>query len=85
MDVQKISKALNDTGLFYMGVYGGINEESTLIDHKKMGLPRFFSFLSDDSLLSAVEQHFEVLEFDKVDINSKKEGFYYQSLILRKK
>ncbi|HLE49427.1 MAG TPA: class I SAM-dependent methyltransferase [Patescibacteria group bacterium] len=45
--LQNIHRVLNNDGVFYYGVYGGMNEEKTLTDKKKMNLPRFFSFLSD--------------------------------------
>jgi len=74
---------LNAGGVFFIGVYSkGIDEEQTFVDEEKMGMPRFFSFLSDDSLLGEVKNMFKVIEFETI----KKEGkdFYAQSLFLRK-
>ncbi|MBP8961056.1 class I SAM-dependent methyltransferase [Patescibacteria group bacterium] len=83
--LKDIHNTLNKNGLFYYGVYGGVDEESTFTDNQKMGLPRFFSFLSDETITNLVKEFFEVIEFETVDIHAKREGFHYQSLILRKK
>lgn len=72
-----IYKILNDGGLFFYGVYGGADEEKIIIDKSKMGLPRLFSFLADDSLLKLVEDKFEVLDFNTIDIGSGKPNFYF--------
>ena len=44
-----ISAQLNEGGLFFYGVYGGEDREETITDKTKMGLPRFFSYLSKNS------------------------------------
>lgn len=88
-DIEKVLEGiystLNDNGIFFYGVYGGMNEEKTIIDKNKMGLPRFFSFLSDETLLEIVKSKFEVIKFETIDIGSKTPGFHFQSLFLRKK
>jgi len=80
-----ISQKLNENGLFFYGVYGGEDIEKTIIDKSKMGLPRFFSFLSDKTLRGLVKKKFEIVSFKSVDIGSKDPNFHFQSLILRKK
>lgn len=80
-----IYKILNSGGLFFYGVYGGIDEEKTIVDKSKMGLPRLFSFLSDESLLKLVKNRFEILDFKTIDIGSDKPNFHFQSLFLKKK
>ena len=88
-DIEKvltgIYNTLNDNGIFFYGVYGGIEEEKTIIDKSKMGLPRFFSFLSDKTILQVVKDKFEVIKFETVDVQGKQKGFHFQSLFLRKK
>ncbi|OGM12075.1 hypothetical protein A2Z22_03200 [Candidatus Woesebacteria bacterium RBG_16_34_12] len=83
--LNNIADALKERGIFFYGVYGGIDKEETTIDKSKMNLPRFFSFLSDDKLLKVVQGRFEIIEFQKIDINSNKPDFHFQSLFLRKK
>lgn len=80
-----IYQVLNDGGLFFYGVYGGTDEEKTIIDKSKMGLPRLFSFLSDESLLKLIGDKFEILDFKIINIGSDKPNFHFQSLFLRKK
>jgi len=80
-----IYRTLNNGGLFFYGVYGGIDEEKIIIDKTKMELPRLFSFLSDESLLKLVEDKFEILDFKTINIGSNKPNFHFQSLFLKKK
>src|SRR3989344_2776623 len=47
--LNSIHKILNNNGIFVYGVYGGMDEEKRITDKNKMGLPRFFSFLSDNT------------------------------------
>jgi len=88
-DIKSVLDGIYDTlnygGLFFYGVYGGINEEKIITDKTKMGLPRFFSFLSDDFLLNLVKEKFEVLEFKTINIGSDDSNFHFQSLFLEKK
>ncbi len=81
-----ISDTLNTKGLFFYGVYAnGKNVKKIITDKKKMGLPRFFSFLSDKTLLEYTKEMFEVVKFKRINIEANTEGFYFQSLTLRKK
>jgi cyclopropane fatty-acyl-phospholipid synthase-like methyltransferase len=88
-DIEKVLEGiyntLNDNGIFFYGVYGGIEEEKTIIDKYKMGLPRFFSFLSDETILELVKTKFDVIKFETIDVEGKQPGFHFQSLFLRKK
>ena len=87
-DLQKvlsgIHNALNDDGIFFYGVYGGSNEEKTIIDKTKMGLPRFFSFMTDETLQEEAKKKFEVIKFEAIDLKESRPGFHFQSLFLRK-
>ncbi len=85
--LRKIANQLNDNGVFYYGVYGGVDEEKTITDETKMNMPRFFSFLSDEKLLDMARESFDIIKFDTntFNIRSKTPGFHSQSLFLRKK
>ena len=83
--LERIYNTLNENGIFFYGVYGGIEEEKTIIDKSKMGLPRFFSFLSDETILEVVKDKFEVIKFETIDVEGRQEGFHFQSLFLKKK
>lgn len=82
--LKSISSVLNHKGIFFYGVYGGIDEEKTVTDNTKMGLPRFFSFLSDTALQEIVGEWFNVIKFDTIDIGSDKPNFHFQALYLQK-
>ena len=83
--LDEIHNTLNENGIFFFGVYGGIEEEKTIIDKSKMGLPRFFSFLSDETIQEIAKDKFEVIKFETIDVQGKQAGFHFQSLFLRKK
>lgn len=83
--LKTIHEALNNDGVFFYGVYGGIDEETTITDKTKMNLPRLFSFMSDESLKESTEELFSVINFKTIDIGSNRPGFHFQSLLLRKR
>lgn len=83
--LENIQNALTDNGIFFYGVYGGVDEETVFTDKTKMGMPRYFSFLSDETLLSVVGDKFEIIDFQKVKRDNKKQDFHFQALLLRKK
>ncbi len=80
-----ISDSLESTGLFFYGVYGGEDIEKIIDDKSKMGLPRFFSFFSDEALLNLINDRFEIVSFKAIDIGSKDPNFHFQALTLRKR
>ena len=82
--LKTISNILNPQGLFYYGVYGGFDSEEEITDNSKMGLPRFFSFLADDTLSSIVKPYFNVISFESIEFSSTRKGLKFQSLILQK-
>ncbi len=84
MVLEQIHDTLEPDGIFFYGVYGGTTEEKTIVDKTKMGLPRFFSFLSDNELLEIVKDKFKTIKFETMDIQSKRPGFHFQALFLRK-
>ncbi|MFA6005717.1 MAG: class I SAM-dependent methyltransferase [Patescibacteria group bacterium] len=79
-----IHNVLNPGGIFFYGVYGGKDEEQIRSDKGRVKLPRFFSFLSDDSLLRVVKDKFKIFEFKTIDTGSKIPWFHFQSLTLIK-
>ncbi|KKS07065.1 MAG: Methylase involved in ubiquinone/menaquinone biosynthesis [candidate division WWE3 bacterium GW2011_GWE1_41_27] len=85
MVLKSISNVLSEDGIFFYGVYGGIDEEKTITDNKKMGLPRYFSFLSDSYLQDVVKEQFNTIKFETIEIGSDKPNFHFQSLYLQKR
>lgn len=80
-----IADALEEDGIFFYGVYGGIDKEEVITDKSKMGLPRLFSFLSDESIKEVTKQRFEIIDFATIDIGSDKPNFHFQAVFLKKK
>jgi SAM-dependent methyltransferase len=76
-----IRSTLVPGGLFYLGQYGGVDLEGPVADDNYEP-KRFFSFLSDESLLAVVSAQFQVESFHPVDINSD-DGEHFQSLVVR--
>lgn len=85
--LDNIWETLEEGGVFLYGVYGGMDEEKLIVDRDKIetDIPRLFSFLSDDTLLSLVKKRFEVISFHALDIGSKISNYHFQQLLLRKK
>lgn len=73
---------LRPGGLFYMGVYGGENQEG-IFEHSEKRRGRFFSFYSNERLTEIVTQFFEIVYFKTVELQMDDEEIF-QSLILRR-
>jgi len=81
--LKSIGSLLKPVGLFYMGVYGGIDSEG--IREKDVTVPkRFFSFYTDDHLQEVVAEVFDIVHFRKISLENEKSRDF-QSLVLRKK
>jgi cyclopropane fatty-acyl-phospholipid synthase-like methyltransferase len=80
----EIKRTLKTDGLFYMGVYGGVNQEG--IWEEDFHEPkRFFSFFKDADLEKLLRNYFEVERFNKIPMNHNDSGpTHFQGLILRK-
>lgn len=80
-----IHNSLATNGIFFCGVYGGEEKETVFTDPQRMNLPRFFSFLGDQTLLAAVSSKFDVINSETIDVGESQAGLHFQSLLLRKK
>lgn len=81
--LDNIAQTLTADGIFFYGVYGGYDKEETFTDDSKMGMPRFFSFLSDESIQDVVKNRFQILDFKNIDIGSYKPNAHFQALFLK--
>ncbi|MGI8317085.1 class I SAM-dependent methyltransferase [Halobacillus mangrovi] len=79
-----IKRVMKPGGLFYMGVYGGINQEG--IWNEDFHRPkRFFSFYTDEVLESIVTKYFHLEAFHKIPQSSSNGGpTHFQGFILKK-
>ena len=80
--LKNVCNVLNPNGLFFLGIYGGIEFEG--IWEKDAYRPkRFFSFHSDENLKKALVDTFEILYFKRIEFG--KDQLSFQSTILRKR
>jgi SAM-dependent methyltransferase len=76
-----VKKVMKPTGLFYLGVYGGYDFEG-IWEEDSYEPKRFFSLRTDQHLQELVSQHFQLLAFKSMEVDS--DHSHFQSLILRK-
>lgn len=79
--LNEIDISLNEKGLFYMGLYGGEDKETGFIKSDVSDAPRFFAFHSEEFLRSVVREHFDVISFETLDLETD----IFHSVILRKR
>ncbi len=82
--LRSIHTALRPGGLFYMGVYGGIEREGVAPDdpHEREGVRRFFRYHSDERLRELVNPLFAILSFTAIPVE-RVPDVHFQSLVLR--
>lgn len=79
--LQKISNVINPAGLFFMGVYGGVNSEG--IWEEDIYTPhRFFSFYTDEAIREIVSKYFDIVSFERIETGGDR---HFQSIVLRKR
>lgn len=81
--LQRLHDLLQPGGLFYCGVYGGVEHEG-YFSQSPQQQPRFFSYHSDEFMRQAVQQYFEIVSFKAILLEWEHET-HFQSMILRRK
>jgi SAM-dependent methyltransferase len=83
LDLPRVLEAIEEVlvpgGLFYVGTWGGADEEGPMQDDHHP-VPRFFAFRSDGRMREALAERFHVLSFTTVDVG----GNHFQSFVLEK-
>lgn len=74
---------LRPSGLFYLGQYGGADEEGVAEADDAYDPPRYFSWVSDETLQAVVADQFDVVEFHVVRFGGEARDTF-QSLVLRR-
>ncbi|HEX7745167.1 MAG TPA: SAM-dependent methyltransferase, partial [Micromonosporaceae bacterium] len=74
-----IHTLLRPGGLFFLGVYGGVQEEG-IAERDWHDPPRFFSFRTDEQIQRFAARHFDIFDFHVV----RTDQFRFQSLTLRR-
>lgn len=78
--LKTIDSVLNKNGLFYMGVYGGLDLEHNYIDDF-FEIPRLFSFYTEQALKDVLSYSFNILSYQQMDVGRKRD---FQAVIMRK-
>ena len=81
--LQTINVILKRDGLFFMGVYGGVDHEG-IWEEDIYEPKRFFSFYEDAHLKRILGEVFELLSFRQIDSGESSRHLHFQSIILRK-
>lgn len=79
--LNEINLVLSEKGLFYMGVYGGVDTESDFIN-EVTNTPRFFSYYSESKIKELLSNVFDIIEFEQIDVGRNTD---FQAIIMRKK
>jgi SAM-dependent methyltransferase len=77
--LEAIGEVLVPEGLFYVGTWGGADEEGPMRDGHHQA-PRFFAFRSDRLMTEMLADRFHVLSFTTFDVDGKR----FQSFVLEK-
>ncbi len=80
--LQTIQRLLKPAGLFYLGVYGGIEREGVWSDDPHE-FKRFFSFHTDEYMQEITRQFFEPIYFKRIPL-VRAADLHFQSMILRR-
>ena len=80
--LQTIRNLMQPGGLFYLGLYGGIDREGIESgDHQEP--KRFFAYHTDEQMKQIVTQFFELLYFKTIPVE-RESNLHAQSIILRR-
>lgn len=80
--LRSVRRVLRPSGLFFLGVHGGVSFEGEW-DDDPSGERRFFSYMTDVELRAAVSDVFEVVRFQALE-SGRAPGLHFQSFTLRK-
>lgn len=86
-DLPQVLLAVHDVlkpqGLFYLGLYGG-KEFEGVWPEDEYEPKRFFCFHTDDQIRNETMEVFELLRFQRIELDRDEDGLHFQSLILRR-
>ncbi|MBA2285431.1 MAG: class I SAM-dependent methyltransferase [Ktedonobacteraceae bacterium] len=80
--LQKLRALLRPEGLFFLGVYGGMEREGVHEDDQHEP-PRFFAHHTDEFMQQPTEPFFDLVSFKIIPIQGK--PWHFQSLVLRRR
>ena len=79
--LDKLHSLLCPGGLFFLGTYGGYEQED-IHEHDQHQPPRFFAHHTDDYMKDTVAAFFEIVSFKTIAIENVM--WHFQSMILRR-
>lgn len=79
--LEKLHSQLRPGGLFFLGVYGG-SEQEGIRENDNYQPPRFFVLHTDDYMKRAVSAFFEIVSFKSIPIEGK--DWHFQAMVLRR-
>jgi SAM-dependent methyltransferase len=80
--LRKLRDLLRSGGLFFLGVYGGAEEEG-LHEDDQHDPPRFFAHHTDEFMQLAIAPFFDLVSFKTIPFDGK--IWHFQSMVLRRK
>ncbi len=80
--LQKLRELLRPGGLFFLGVYGGMQQEGVHEDDQHQP-PRFFAHHTDEFMQQATAPFFDLVSFKVIPIQGK--PWHFQSMVLRRR
>jgi len=83
--LSEINLVLETSGLFYMGLYGGRDTENEFVRSEVSDAPRLFALHSEDYLKATLENKFDILNFETIDVGISTEIEGFHSITMRKK
>jgi SAM-dependent methyltransferase len=81
--LHNIQTVLKPDGLFYIGVYGGVESEG-IWEEDDYVPKRFFAFYMDDQLKQILSEFFNIEDFTVTKTVETGDGPHHQSAVLRK-
>ena len=80
--LRKLRNLLRPDGLFFLGVYGGTEQEG-LHEHDWHNPPRFFAHHTDEFMQNATAPFFDLVSFKSIPLHGG--IWHFQSMVLRHK
>ncbi len=82
--LQEIRRVMTPGGLFFLGVYGGIEQDGPWQDDSH-NPKRHFAMYTDEAIVAITAGCFILRDFITIDSESKRSGVHFQRLILQKR
>lgn len=82
--LQEIRRVMAPGGLFFLGVFGGIDRDGPWEDDQHVP-KRHFALYLDEEIAEIAAGYFDLRDFITIESGSKRSGVHFQRLILQKR